>query len=226
MGHPEILIYDVIATDVLAGATEHISAKDFHAELQAIPPRQILHLRINSPGGSTAEASAVIAMLKRYKASGGRVVVHIDGYAVSAASWIAMVGDEIHIAEDAFVMIHEPSAEGSRRAQEMRIAAEVLDKLTASMATDYAARSGQPIGRIKQMMADETWMNAQDAVRLGFADSVEQPMKMAALSPLRPFSYRKVPTDAVIPTLPLTHADIMAKWNRVSPDVVAQRGGK
>jgi ATP-dependent protease ClpP protease subunit len=211
---PEILVYDVIATDISAGDLSHISALDFDAQLKRVAPGQTLTLRINSPGGSTAEASAIIAMLKRYKANGGRVIVRIDGYAVSAASWIAMMGDEIHIAEDAFVMIHEPSAAGERRAQEMRVAADVLEKLTASMAADYAARSGQTVERVKQMMADETWMNAQDAVRLGFADRVEQPMKMVALSAFKPFSYRNAPTDLVVPPLRVSAADIWAKWNR------------
>ena len=94
----EVAIYDEIGA-------YGVSAKGFLAELGALPEGTPVDLRLNSPGGSVFDAVAIHNALKRHE---GTVTVWIDGIAASAASYIAMAGDEIVMPENAFLMIHDP----------------------------------------------------------------------------------------------------------------------
>ena len=98
-GGAEVLIYDEIGA-------YGVSAKGFLAELGALPDDSAIDLRLNSPGGSVFDAVAIHNALSRHA---GTVTVWIDGIAASAASYIAMAGDEIVMPENAFLMIHDPS---------------------------------------------------------------------------------------------------------------------
>jgi ATP-dependent protease ClpP protease subunit len=149
----EVLIYDEIGA-------YGVSAKGFLAELGALPDGTPLALRINSPGGSVFDAVAIYNALKRHT---GTVTVWIDGIAASAASYIAMAGDEIIMPENAFLMIHDPSGLVMGTATDMREMAETMDKIAGSMTRGYAAKSGKPETEIAVLMAAETWFDAQDA---------------------------------------------------------------
>ncbi len=120
---------------------------------------------------------AIFNILKRHSA---RKVVHIDGIAASIASVIAMAGDEINIAANGFVMIHEASAFAFGDAAELRKRADQLEKVTNSILDTYAERTGTPENVIGDMMAAETWMNAEDAVEHGFADNITDEVAIAA----------------------------------------------
>ena len=98
-------------------------------------------LRINSPGGSVFDAVAIHNALSRHA---GPVTVWIDGIAASAASYIAMAGDEIVMPENTFLMIHDPAGVVMGTAADMRNMAGTLDKIADSMLRGYAARSGRP----------------------------------------------------------------------------------
>jgi ATP-dependent protease ClpP protease subunit len=89
-----------------------------------------IDLRLNSPGGSVFDAVAIFNALTRHT---GTVTVWIDGIAASAASYIAMAGDEIVMPENALLMIHDPSGIVMGTAADMRDMAETLDKIAASM---------------------------------------------------------------------------------------------
>ena len=95
----EVVIYDEIGA-------YGVSAKGFLAELGALPDGTPLALRLNSPGGSVFDAVAIYNAIKRHS---GTVTVWIDGIAASAASYIAMAGDEVVMPENAFLMIHDPA---------------------------------------------------------------------------------------------------------------------
>ncbi len=95
-----------------------VSAKDFIAELGKLPGDAALTLRLNSPGGSVFDAVAIYNALKRHE---GPVTVSIDGIAASAASYIAMAGDEVVMPENAFLMIHEARADGTLFVFERRV---------------------------------------------------------------------------------------------------------
>jgi ATP-dependent protease ClpP protease subunit len=166
----EVLIYDEIGA-------YGVSAKGFLAELGALPDGTPLALRINSPGGSVFDAVAIYNALKRHT---GTVTVWIDGIAASAASYIAMAGDEIIMPENAFLMIHDPSGLVMGTATDMREMAETLDKIAGSMTRGYAAKSGKPEIEIAALMAAETWFDAQDAVDLGLATRMAEPVRIAA----------------------------------------------
>jgi ATP-dependent Clp protease, protease subunit len=166
----EIVIYDEI------GAFG-IPAKAFLDELKALGPVAELTVRINSPGGSVFDGVAIYNALKRHDAA---ITVWIDGIAASIASTIAMAGDEIVMPENALLMLHDPSALVLGTAADMRAMAEALDRMKAGMVAAYRDKSGRDDAEIAALMAAETWLSAEEAVDLGFADRVEQPVRMAA----------------------------------------------
>ena len=166
----EVSIYDEIGA-------YGVSAKSFLAELGALPDDGPLTLRLNSPGGSVFDAVAIYNALKRHA---GPVTVWIDGIAASAASYIAMAGDEVVMPENAFLMIHDPSGLVMGTAEDMRAMAEALDKIKGSLVAGYVAKSGGAEDDIAALMAKETWLDAAEAVELGFADRLAEPVRIAA----------------------------------------------
>lgn len=166
----EISIYDEIGA-------YGVSAKAFLADLGKLPDKAPLTLRLNSPGGSVFDAVAIYNALQRHA---GTVTVSIDGIAASAASYIAMAGDEIIMPENAFLMIHDPSGLVMGTAADMRAMAEALDKIGASLIKSYAAKSGKAEDEIAALMAAETWFDASEAIDMGLADTLAAPVKMAA----------------------------------------------
>jgi ATP-dependent protease ClpP protease subunit len=181
----EVLIYDEI------GAFG-ISARGFLAELGALPEGAAIDLRLNSPGGSVFDAVAIHNALSRHA---GTVTVWIDGIAASAASYIAMAGDEIVMPENAFLMIHDPSGLVMGTAADMRDMAGTLDKIAASMMRGYAARSGKPEDEIAALMSAETWLTAAEALDAGLATRLAEPVRIAANFDIGRF--RNAPPDLV-----------------------------
>ncbi|NYS26059.1 Clp protease ClpP [Rhodobacteraceae bacterium 2376] len=181
----EVLIYDEIGA-------YGVSAKGFLAELGALPEDAPIDLRLNSPGGSVFDAVAIYNALTRHA---GTVTVWIDGIAASAASYIAMAGDEIIMPENAFLMIHDPSGIVMGTAADMRDMAGALDKLAASMTRGYAAKAGKPEAEIAALMAAETWFDARDALELGLATRMAEPVRIAASFDIGQF--RNAPPELV-----------------------------
>ncbi len=181
----ELSIYDEIGA-------YGVSAKAFIAELGALEAGTDLDLRLNSPGGSVFDAVAIYNALKRHD---GTVTVTIDGIAASAASYVAMAGDAVVMPENAFLMIHDPSGLVMGTAGDMRAMAEALDKIAASLVRGYAAKSGKPDDEIAALMAKETWLDAAEALEMGFADTMSEPVKIAASFDIARF--RNAPPDLV-----------------------------
>jgi len=181
----EVLIYDEIGA-------YGVTAKGFLAELGALPDDAAIDLRLNSPGGSVFDAVAIYNALKRHP---GEITVWIDGIAASAASYIAMAGDTIVMPENAFLMIHDPSGLVMGTAEDMRSTAEALDKVKGSLIQGYATKSGKPDDAIATLMAAETWLDAQDALDLGFIDRIAEPVKLAASFDVARF--RNAPPEVV-----------------------------
>lgn len=139
---------------------------------------------INSPGGAAAEGAAIHAELAAYA---GRITVRVAGMAASAALLIAMAGDEIEMTAGALMMIHDPArfaSTGRGTADDHRRDAAGLDAMAAAYAQVYADRTGLPVDRVREMMRNETWMTADEAVSMGFADRVA-----AAAEPTAPAPY-------------------------------------
>jgi ATP-dependent Clp protease, protease subunit len=126
-----------------------------------------IKLRINSPGGSCFEALTIYNLLRQ---SGCRVEVEVLGLAASAASLIAMAGDDIAMATGSMMMIHEPRLQAAKgTAEELREAADTLDRLRASFAEVYASRSGKTPADMVELLGTELWMSADEAIAEGFA---------------------------------------------------------
>lgn len=169
----EIWLYDVVGEDWFGG----MSAKQFGVELNALGAVDTINLRINSPGGDVFDGFAIYNQLARHPA---RVVVDVDGLAASIASVIAMAGDEIRMAKNAQVMIHNPHGVAVGDAMEMRRTAELLDRVREGIVTTYHDRTGSDRDRLLAWMEAETWFSADEAVSAGLADSVTEELKVAA----------------------------------------------
>lgn len=183
----ELLVYDEIGFCWWAdGAT----AKSVQSLLAQHANVATIQVRINSPGGDVFEANAIRAQLQRHSA---HVVVDVDGVAASAASVIAMAGDEIRMAEGSFMMIHEASGVTDGDATAHEKTAELLRSVTGEIAQLYARRSGRSVEEILPLMAAETWFTAQGAVDAGLADDVVHGRAVAACTALSRFNYRNTP---------------------------------
>lgn len=169
----EIWVYDFIGAGWMGG----ISADQFRKDLQTLGSVKNIDLHINSDGGDVFDAKAMYSLLVAHPA---KVTVHIDGLAASAASFLAMAGDEIRMAEGAFMMIHNAWGVAIGSAVDMRQTADLLDSVTVSIADTYASRSGLSIDKIKGMMDAETWMNGKETVDNNFADILVESKKVAA----------------------------------------------
>ena len=124
---------------------------------------------INSPGGDCVAASQIYTMLIEYK---GNVTVKIDGIAASAASVIAMAGTEVLMAPTSLLMLHNPLTVAIGDSEEMQKAIAMLDEVKESIINAYALKTGLSRLKISNFMDAETWLNAQKAIELGFADGM------------------------------------------------------
>ncbi|MEM1355437.1 MAG: head maturation protease, ClpP-related [Planctomycetota bacterium] len=146
-----------------------IDAATIRAELDKHDAVDEIDLRINSGGGSIIEGLGIYNYFSQHRA---KVNVYIDGLAGSTAGWIAMAGDEISIAENAFVMLHDPHSFAGGNAAELRREADTLDRMKDSIAKTFAKRTNIEESEIADMMTAETWLRGGQAVGKGFADKV------------------------------------------------------
>lgn len=142
----------------------------FKAELAEHKGKNIT-VWIDSWGGDTTAAAGIYNALKEHK---GKVTVKIDGKAVSAASVIAMAGDEIKISPVGIMMIHNPFPGNGVRgeAKDLRHMADVLDEVKETLINAYQMKTGKSRKKISQMMDEETWMSPKKAMAEGFVDEV------------------------------------------------------
>ena len=124
---------------------------------------------INSPGGDCIAAAQIYNLLAGYA---GNVTVKIDGIAASAASVIAMAGDSVQMSPVSMMMIHNPATIAMGDHNEMAKAIEMLSEVKESIINAYAAKTGLSRAKLSRLMEDETWMNANKALQLGFCDMI------------------------------------------------------
>ena len=146
---------------------DDITPKKFKAELNSSAGD--IAVWLNSPGGDVFAASQIYTLLKEYD---GKVTVKIDGLAASAASVIAMAGDEIVMSPVAMMMIHNPATAIFGEAADLQTAIKMLSEVKESLINAYEQRTGLPRAKISAMMDAETWFSAKKAVELGFADKI------------------------------------------------------
>jgi len=124
---------------------------------------------INSPGGDCVAAAQIYNMLTAYN---GKVTVKIDGIAASAASVIAMAGDTVLVSPVSMLMIHNPATIAWGDHAEMQKAIDMLSEVKESIINAYVLKTGLCRARLSHLMDAETWMDANKAVELGFADDI------------------------------------------------------
>lgn len=146
---------------------DEITPSLFRDELAKISGN--LTVWLNSPGGDCFAASQIYTMLRNHN---GRVTVKIDGIAASAASVVAMAGDETFIAPTAMVMIHNPMTFAAGNKADMEKAIELLEEVKESIINAYVRKTTLPRNKISKLMDDETWLNAEKALQLGFVDGI------------------------------------------------------
>lgn len=173
------------------------SAAGFRDSLKEIGDVSTINLHINSPGGSVFEGIAIYNMLKQNKAI---VNTYVDGLAASIASVIAMSGDTIFMPKNAMMMIHNPYMITMGNASELRKQADSLDRVTKSSVITYLDKAGDKLDEdtLKQLMDNETWLTAQEAVDYGLADEVlEANQAAASISPKIAEKYKNVPKGII-----------------------------
>ena len=124
---------------------------------------------INSPGGDCVAAAQIYNMLTQYK---GNVTVKIDGIAASAASVIAMAGNTVLMSPVSMMMIHNPATFAFGDHAEMQKAIDMLAEVKESIINAYVIKTGLTRAKLSHLMDAETWMDANKAVELGFADDI------------------------------------------------------
>ena len=126
---------------------------------------------INSPGGDCVAAAQIYNMLMNYK---GNVTIKIDGIAASAASVIAMAGTKVIMSPVSMMMIHNPATVACGDSADMQKAIAMLDEVKESIINAYEIKTGLSRAKLSRLMDAETWMDANKAVELGFADEIMQ----------------------------------------------------
>lgn len=126
---------------------------------------------INSPGGDCVAAAQIYNMLMNYK---GTVTIKIDGIAASAASVIAMAGTKVVMSPVSMMMIHNPATVAFGDSADMQKAIAMLDEVKESIINAYEIKTGLSRAKLSHLMDAETWMDANSAIEMGFADEIMQ----------------------------------------------------
>ena len=169
---------------------DDVTPQMFHDELFA--GKGPVTVWLNSPGGDCIAASQIYTMLMDYKDD---VTVKIDGIAASAASVIAMAGTRVLMAPTALMMIHNPMTGAYGNHTDMEKAIEMLDEVKESIMNAYEIKTSLSRAKLSHLMDSETWMNANKAIELGFADDIlKDSKKDAADIPAYAFSGKETET--------------------------------
>lgn len=158
-----ISVFDVIGADWYG---DGVTASRIAAALRSIGGAEVT-VNINSPGGDMFEGLAIYNLLREYE---GKVTVKVLGLAASAASIIAMAGDEVQIGRGAFLMIHNCWVYAMGNRHDLAQVAADMEPFDKAMNDIYGARTGLSSEAIEAMMNAETYIGGSDAVEKGFAD--------------------------------------------------------
>lgn len=170
-----------------------------------------LEIEIHSAGGSVFDGYRIYNAMKELSARGVQVTAKINTMAASMASVIAMAADRIQIASNGRIMIHDASAGQHGNAGQLRKTADMLDEISDDIAAIYAERTGKDKSDIRKMMLAETWIRANDAVEMGFADEIFD-TKTSAMSILDKFK----PDAALVEKVSGLEASLADAENQIS----------
>ena len=171
MALPVLTIYSLIGAPAEANNYAAIGTAEFAAQLQGAVSsgESRAQVRINSVGGSWEMAQGIFGMIK---ASALKIDTYCDGLAASSASLVFMAGNKRYISAHARLMIHNCSSPAAGQIADLEKVIEMQRAINESMTAVYANATGLPPAQIREMMAAETWLSAEEAVTLGFATSL------------------------------------------------------
>lgn len=212
-GDTIISMFEVIGEDGWTGGG--VTVNRISAALRSIGNKNIT-VRINSPGGDMFEGIAIYNLLRAHPA---KVTVEALGWAASAASIIAMAGDDIRMGLGSFMMVHNAWGLVIGNRHDMRDAATLFDRFDAAIADIYQARTGMKRADIEQLMDAETFMTAAQAVEYGFADVVDDAEIHAetnASAQVRPEIHAKRRIDAALAQQGITRTERRRMLNQIA----------
>ncbi|HDX9689647.1 head maturation protease, ClpP-related [Bacillus thuringiensis] len=160
--------YKLTVYGSIGGWFSENNAEAVRRKIQDVKAEKI-HVHINSGGGSAFDGVAICNQLKQHSAE---IIVHIDGWAASAASVIAMAGDKIIMPSNTMMMIHQASTFEYGNADLFEKTARDLRKIDSALTASYKKRFVGTDEELKQLLKDETWLTAEEAVALGLADEI------------------------------------------------------
>tara|TARA_R100000544_G_scaffold37100_1_gene27138 strand:- start:7237 stop:8238 length:1002 start_codon:yes stop_codon:yes gene_type:complete len=153
-----------------------VNAQGFIEEIKSFKDSP-MNLHINCVGGDVFDGMAIYNIIKKRTAT---TTVYIEGIAASMGSVIALAADNVVMAENSLFMIHNAWGGAMGEAKEMKKTANLLDKISGEIADIYVKKTKLPYDKVKEMMDEETWLNAEEALELGFIDSISDAIKVAA----------------------------------------------
>ena len=194
---------------------DDVTPKMFHDELFAGTGPVTIWL--NSPGGDCIAASQIYSMLMDYKDD---ITVKIDGIAASAASVIAMAGTKVLMAPTALMMIHNPMTLAYGNHEDMEKAIAMLDEVKESIVNAYEIKTSLSRAKLSHLMDSETWMNANRAIELGFADDLLKDEKRAQAE-MPAFSFSGKETETRLMNLMISRYKPAENRSQVTPALAA-----
>lgn len=171
----ELMLYGDISSQ--SWWDDEITPKTFKQELDSLGDIKNLNIYINSGGGDVFAGQAIHSMLKRKQCQKN---VYIDGLAASIASVIAMAADKVIMPKNAMMMIHKAWTIAAGNSDDFRKMADDMDKIDESIISTYESKTNKTKEEIKCLMEAETWFTAEEAVKNGFADEIEEEKQVAA----------------------------------------------
>tara|TARA_R110002020_G_scaffold347688_1_gene561355 strand:- start:5792 stop:6790 length:999 start_codon:yes stop_codon:yes gene_type:complete len=153
-----------------------MNAQTFIEEIKEFKNSPI-NLHINCVGGDVFDGMAIYNILKKRTAE---TTVYIEGIAASMGSVIALAADKVVMAENSLFMIHNAWGGAMGESKELKKTANLLEKISNEIADIYIKKTNLPYEEVKEMMDEETWLNADEALELGFVDSISDAIKVAA----------------------------------------------
>ncbi|MDP3939690.1 MAG: HK97 family phage prohead protease [Deltaproteobacteria bacterium] len=168
----ELYLYDPIASDGSLWALffDDITPKQIKRELDALGDIRRLNVFINSPGGEVFASNAIHNLIRRHKAE---TWVYIDGLAASGASIVAVAGDHVIAYPNSMGMLHNAWTWAMGEAKDFRKEADTLDEIQKSIIGAYSVKMGLPKDEIARLMNEETWMDSERMLELGFVDEID-----------------------------------------------------
>ncbi|MYX21956.1 Clp protease ClpP [Streptomyces sp. SID8380] len=174
-----------------------VSSSTFKQELDGLGDVEVINLHINSPGGSVFEGITIFNMLKMHKA---RIHVYVDALAASIASVIAMCGDVIYMHKNSMMMIHHAWTGAWGNAQQLRKAADDVEKISKSSCLTYLDRAGNKLTeeKLQELLDAESWLSADEAFSFGLCDQILEANQAAACISNDLFQqYKNVPSQLI-----------------------------